>query len=110
MPTPIRFLGRTFAGGYGMMHASGVSFAVEPAYRRFVAVVGCCENRAGPFEVLLDDQVAWSAAMLDASEPALQISVDIPPGAKKLTLRVGDDGALGAACAWANAGFMKGEK
>jgi len=104
---PIRFLGQRFENGYGMLRNSSVTFAVEPSYQRFVAVVGSCAHLAGPFQVLLDDKVAWDGGVLDSLSQAVQMSVDIPPGTKKLTLRLGEDGHSGASGAWVSAGFLK---
>jgi hypothetical protein len=106
---PIRFLGQRFDNGYGMVRDSSITFAVEPSYRRFVAAAGCCMYYAGPFEVLLDDKVAWESPLLHVATPATQVDVAIPPGTKNLTLRLGSSGHSGGSGAWANAGFIKGE-
>jgi len=106
---PIRFLGQRFESGYGMLRNSSVTFTVDPSYQRFVAVVGSCAHLGGPFQVLLDDKVAWDGGMLDALAQAVQMSVDIPPGTKKLTLRLGEDGHSAACGAWVSAGFVKAE-
>jgi hypothetical protein len=103
---PLTFLGQPFAEGWGMRSGSAMTFGLEPAYRRFVAVVGCSENKAGPFRVLLDGREAWSSPVMDEETPAVQIDVEIPPGTKKLTIRADRDGGSVGSAAFANAGFV----
>ena len=106
---PIRFLGQRFDGGYGMINGSSITFAVEPSYGRFVAAAGCCTYYAGPFQVLLDDKVAWETYAMHVAMPATQVDVAIPAGTKKLTLRIGGSGHGAGSGAWANAGFIKSD-
>jgi len=104
---PISFHGQQFDSGYGMSRQSEVHFPVDPSYRQFVAVAGCCQDSLGPMEVLLDDEVAWSVDLLREEDPAVQIRVDVPQGTKTLTLRVGDRSTGPGRGAWANAGFLR---
>lgn len=103
---PIRFLGQPYENGYSMIRDSSISFAVEPSYKQFVAVVGCCADEAGPFSVRLDGEVVWTAGPMNASMQAVQVSIKIPPGTKKLTLETGNQGSYSGYGAWANAGFL----
>ena len=52
-----------------------VSFAIEPEYRRFVAVAGCAQKAAGPARVLVDGVALWERRLLLALDPAEQIDV-----------------------------------
>ena len=106
----IRFLGRKFTGGYGLARDSSVTFELAPEYRKFVAVAGCCFGLSGPFPVRIDDKVVWEKAASSAFEPAQQLSIDIPPGAKELTIATGPEGGAYGFGAFANAGFVKGKK
>ena len=105
---PIRFLGQRFTGGYGMPRSSSVTFAIQPEYRAFVALVGCASEVIGPVQVLIDDKVVWERTVITSLTPAEQIAIDIPAGAKSLTLQTGPDGHwYGGYAAWTNAGFTK---
>jgi hypothetical protein len=103
---PIRFLGQVFTGGYGLARNSSVSFRLAPAYDRFVAVVGCPSQSAGPVRVLIDNRVVWEQPMVSSLSPAEQIEVSIPPGSTTLSLENGDGPNYGFA-AFAEAGFVK---
>jgi hypothetical protein len=107
VPDPIRFLGQHFANGFGFVRSSSATFALDPSYKRFVAVAGCCTDKAGPLRVLVDGRVIWERPLISALSPAEQIDLPLPAGAKTLTLEVGSDGGSGGKAAWANAGFMK---
>jgi hypothetical protein len=106
---PIRFLGQQFRGGYGLARDSSVQFKLGPDYRKFVAVVGCSEQVAGPVQVLIDDRVVWERAAISSLSPAEQIEIEIPAGAKMLTLQSGSEGLYYGFAAFAEAGFIVGE-
>jgi hypothetical protein len=103
---PIRFLGKRFRDGYGMGRNSRVSFAILPNFRRFVAVVGCCQQAVGPLQILIDDQVVWQRPVLSSLWPAEQVEIPLPPGAKRLTLQTGTSGLYYGFAAFANSGFI----
>jgi len=103
---PLVFLGQPFNDGWGMRSGSAMTFPVEPAHRRFVAVVGCSQNKAGPFHVLLDGHEAWTGPIMDQETPAVQIDVAIAPGTKRLTIRADRDGGSVGYAAFASAGFI----
>src|SRR5439155_9168259 len=103
----IRFLGQPFRGGYGLARDSSIKFGLLPEYRKFVAVVGCPEQVAGPVQVLIDDRVVWERAAISSLSPAEQIEVAIPAGAKRLTLQSGSESLYYGAAAFAEAGFLK---
>ena len=85
-----------------------LEFDLEPEFRKFVAVVGCSYEVIGPLQLLIDDRVVWERPVLTSLTPAEQIEIEIPTGAKTLTLQTGPDGHwYGGVAAWANAGFTK---
>jgi hypothetical protein len=104
---PIRFLGQQVTGGYGMLRNSAITVEIPAGSRQFVALVGCCFQVAGPLQVLIDDRVVWERTVLTSLTPAEQLAIDIPPGAKTLTLQSGPEGSYYGYAAWANAGFTK---
>lgn len=105
-PQPLRLRGQQFAEGYGMMRNSSVSFAVQPEYRAFVALVGTCTETSGPFRVLLDGRPVWEAPSKNALEGGEWIEIPLPPDTEKLTLETGPDGGYHGYSAFANAGFL----
>jgi hypothetical protein len=104
---PIRFLGQPFTGGYGMTRNSAITVEIPAGSRQFVALAGCCFQVAGPLQVLIDDRVVWERTVLSSLTPAEQLAIDIPPGAKTLTLQSGPEGSYYGHAAWTNAGFTK---
>ncbi|MFN0020134.1 MAG: NPCBM/NEW2 domain-containing protein [Pirellulaceae bacterium] len=106
-PTPIKFLGQEFSGGYAMVRSSQVTFDLKPEYKLFTALVGCCEGECRRVRILIDGRVAWEKASLSSLDPAQAVVIPIPPGSSLLTLETGpDQGTMGIA-AFAKAGFVK---
>jgi hypothetical protein len=106
-PDPIRFLGQRFSGGYGLMMNSSISFKLAPEYGKFVAVAGCSNLSLGPLQVLIDGQVVWQRDLMSGLAPADQLEIEIPAGAKVLTLTTGDRGLVRQSyAAWTEAGFV----
>jgi len=103
----VRLLGQEFSSGIGLARNSSVSFPLKPEYQKFVAVVGCSMQVAGPVQVLIDDRVVWERAAISSLSPAEQIEILIPAGAKALTLRSGSEGLYYGLAAFAEAGFVK---
>jgi hypothetical protein len=89
-----------------MVRNSQLTVAIQPEFRKFVAVAGCSYQIVGPMQVLIDDKVVWERQVVNSLTPAEQIEIDIPAGAKSLTLQVGSEGYHGHA-GWTNAGFVK---
>ncbi|MEX2216969.1 MAG: NPCBM/NEW2 domain-containing protein [Phycisphaeraceae bacterium] len=108
---PIVMKGIEFKDGWALPRGpSEMVYELDPSWKRFVAVIGMVEGSAGagPFEVLLDDEVVWrteTPSVLGRSQPLWQVNVAIPPGHKTITLRI--DKSSPAAGAWADSGFMK---
>jgi hypothetical protein len=103
----IRLLGQPFSHGTALAKNSSVSYVLKPEYRKFVAVVGCTVQVAGPVQVLIDDRVAWERAAVSSLSPAEQIEITIPAGAKALTLQSGSEGLYYGTAAFVEAGFVK---
>jgi len=103
---PIRLLGQKFGAGYGLARDSSLRFAIDPAWRRFVAVVGCTYQVAGPVQVLIDGRVEFERSAISSLSPAEQIDIAIPPGAKTLTLQCGADSLYYGYAAFVEAGFV----
>lgn len=101
----LTFLGQQVTGGYGMMRNSHLSFELKPEYRRFTALVGTCLGKVGPYRVLFDDKPALTIPPRESEEPAVLIDLPIPPGAKRITIEVGEIGGYTGFGAFAPAGF-----
>jgi hypothetical protein len=103
---PTRFLGQLFPSGYALPRSSSVTFELEPKYKKFVAVVGCTLQVAGPVQVLMDGRVIWERAAINSLTPAEQVEIAIPDGVKAMTLRSGSEGLYYGTAAFAEAGFV----
>jgi len=111
---PIRIRGETFRKGIGTHAVSEIVFPILSNYRRFVAVVGVDDEKndtpvgSVTFEVYADDKLLVKTPVLTPFDERYPINVEIPKGAKRLRLVVGD-GGNGIGCDhadWANAGFL----
>jgi hypothetical protein len=103
----VRLLGQTFENAWSLQRASGITFPLAADYEKFVAVVGCSQQVAGPVQVLIDERVVWERVAISSLTPAEQIEIAIPDRAKSLTLRSGSDGLYYGSAAFAEAGFVK---
>jgi hypothetical protein len=102
---PIRLLGQEYTDGISLARDSRVVYLLKPEYQSLVAIVGCTTQVAGPVQVLIDDGVVWERAAINSLNPAEQISITIPRGAKTLSLVNGADGLFYGYVAFAEAGF-----
>jgi hypothetical protein len=83
----------------------GMTYNLDPAWRRFVAVVGSDDPyHHGPFLVLLDGKEAWRSGEAVDHGMLQQAVVKIPPGTKTIALMTQDNMTTGV---WAQAGFMR---
>jgi len=105
--TPIRLLGQEFSGGQLLARGSSIAVGLRPEYRKFVAIVGCSLQVAGPVQVLIDDRVVWERTAISSLSPAEQIEIAIPAGSTTLTLQCGSDALYYGAAVFAEAGFRK---
>jgi hypothetical protein len=96
-------------------------YEVKPEYRRFVALAGADENLIAVsngsnlarfpsvvFKVFIDGNEAASSPVMRVLSLAWRFDVEIPQGAKIISLAVTDagDGSREDFADWANAGFM----
>lgn len=114
---PLHIRGFSIEDGYAVPPgASAITYALDPSWKQFVAVIGLCEGSygAGPFEIELDDKPVWTTddpntrsedGQFDRSAQGRQVVIDIPPGYKTITLRVSKKSKGFAA--WGYAGFTK---
>jgi len=116
----LRICKYAFKDGYGVPAGSELVYGLDPAWRRFVAVLGMNREIAvppeegremsyevGPFRILLDGDPHWQSAGPETFglwDRALQIDVEIPPGHKSIALQVSTGHCYAV---WANCGFMK---
>ncbi len=103
----VRLLGQPFSGGVALAKNNRVTYSLKPEYRKFVAVVGCTMQVAGPVQVLIDNRAVWERAAISSLSPAEQIQIPIPAGAKTLTLQNGSEGLYYGTAAFVEAGFVK---
>ena len=97
-----------FDEGIGSRYNTTLTYKLDPAWQRFVAVVGLADGwqGVGPYEILLDDKPHFQTTdpiNFGRCTPGRQLNVAIPPGHKSITLRVK---CQSSQAGWANAGFM----
>jgi hypothetical protein len=104
-PGPRTVHGLALASAYDVTAGMGMTYNLDPAFRRFVAVVGS-ENpyHRGPFLVLLDGKEAWRSGEAVDHGLLQQAIVKIPPGTRTIALMTQHDMTTGV---WAQAGFMR---
>ena len=96
-------------------------YAIEPGYKRFVALAGADENLIDisngsnlakypsvVFKVFIDGREAAASPVMRVLSLAWRFDVPIPAGAKLISLAVMDagDGSREDFADWANAGFV----
>jgi NPCBM/NEW2 domain-containing protein len=105
----VRLLGQEFAAALTLPKNSRVSYSLKPEYKSFIAIVGCPMQVAGPVQVLVDDRVVWERPTIRSLSPAEPLGIDIPAGAKTLTLQSGSEGLYYGTAAFVEAGFVVGQ-
>ncbi|MDX1963542.1 MAG: NPCBM/NEW2 domain-containing protein [Pirellulales bacterium] len=104
---PLVFRGYRFNSGVGVKTGSELTFELRPEWRKFTAVIGLCDGwqGVGPYEILLDGQPHWrDPTDFNRTAAAKQIVVEIPPGHKTLTIKLGGKDCFALL---GNAGFSK---
>lgn len=111
----------TFPRGLGVHAPCALAYELKPEYRRFVALAGADENLIAVsngsnlakypsvvFKVFLDGREAAASPVMRVQSPAWRFDVEIPPGAKTISLVAMDagDGSREDFANWANAGFV----
>ena len=105
--------GTSYARGMGVHARSELLYELKPEYRRFVAVVGVDDEMRGydmasvAFAVQLDDRTIAESPVIRLGD-RWHFDVEIPGGAKRIRLLVGDagDGINADHADWAEAGFV----
>jgi hypothetical protein len=107
--------------GMGVHAPCEIVYEVEPEFKRFVALAGADENLVSisngsnlakypsvVFKVFIDGQSAATSPVMRALAPAWRFNVEIPDGAKRISLIAMDagDGSREDFADWANAGFI----
>jgi hypothetical protein len=99
--------GWIFEQGYGVPSGSEITYALDPAWKRFVAIIGMSHwlLPAGQYQILVDNQVIWSSRHdFTRNHQGEQVNVELPAGGKTITLKLlGESSSSGA---WAHAGFL----
>ena len=98
--------GWNFAEGYGVPTGSEITYALDPSWKRFVAVIGLADGwkGAGPYQIIVDDEIIWSSHHhYNRNRQGEQMNVELPTGGKTITLKMLGESSGGA---WAHAGFL----
>ena len=112
---PLSLGDKTYAKGVGVHAHSELQYELQPAYRRFVAVVGVDDGMKSypqasiAFEVWVDDRRVEQTRIFRAGDYGY-LNVEIPAGSKTIRLLVTDanDGTECDHADWAEAGFLLG--
>jgi hypothetical protein len=108
----LRCGGRLYLKGLGMHSKSQLTYALDPAYRRFEADLGIDDSTAGggsvQFRVLLDGREKFASKTVRGGAPPTAVSVDLS-GAKTLELVVdyADRGDVLDRADWLHARLVK---
>ncbi len=112
---------RTFDRGLGVHAPCDVTYRIQPAYRRFVALAGIDENLVRiqhgsnlarhpsvVFKVFIDGSEAASSPVMRMQSPAWRFDVPIPDNARFISLVATDagDGSREDFADWVDAGFV----
>jgi len=96
-------------------------YALEPRYRRFVALAGIDEEMIGihhgsnlarhssvVFRVFVDGRLMAESPLMRVTEKPWRFNVGIPQGSRQISLVATDagDGSKGDYADWVNAGFI----
>jgi hypothetical protein len=107
--------------GMGMHAPCELLYAIQPEYQRFVALAGADENLLSisngsnlakypsvVFKLFIDGKQAAASPVMRIQSPAWRFDVEIPEGAKMISLVAMDagDGSREDFADWANAGFL----
>ena len=111
----------TYQHGMGVHAPCELMYEIQPGYKRFVALAGADENLLSQsngsnlakypsvvFKVFIDGKQAAASPVMRIQFPAWRFDVEIPEGAKLISLATMDagDGSREDFADWANAGFV----
>jgi hypothetical protein len=112
---------RRYQHGMGVHAPCELMYAIQPEYKRFVALAGADENLVSisngsnlakypsvVFKVFIDGQQAAASPVMRVQSLAWRFDVEIPEGTKMISLVAMDagDGSREDFADWANAGFV----
>jgi len=119
--TPLRINRTTHEQGMGVHAPCELMYAIEPDYKRFVALAGADENLVTlnngsnlarypsvVFKVFIDGREVAASPVMRILSPAWRFDVPIPPGSRTLHLIATDagDGSREDLADWVHAGFV----
>ncbi|HUT25879.1 MAG TPA: NPCBM/NEW2 domain-containing protein [Sumerlaeia bacterium] len=119
--TPLQLRGEKFDKGMGVYAPCQLVYSVKPEYEAFVAQAGAdesmlshnlgCQRASFPsvaFRVFIDGELQAESPIMRISQPPWRFRVEIPDGAKVISLAVTDagDGNREDLANWVNAGFL----
>ena len=112
---------QVYQRGLGVHAPCALMYEIKPDYKRFVALAGADENLVSisngsnlakypsvVFKVFLDGKEAAASPVMRVLSPAWRFDVEIPDGARMISLVAMDagDGSREDFADWANAGFI----
>ena len=112
---------RAYERGLGVHAPCELVYEIKPEYRRFVALAGADENVVSIshgsnlakypsvlFKIFIDGKQAAASPVMRVLSRAWRFNVEIPAGARKLSIVAMDagDGSREDFADWANAGFI----
>lgn len=118
---PLKIGRRSYERGLGVHAPCRVAYEIRPEYRRFVALAGADENLASInhgsnlakypsalFRIFIDGRPVAESPVMRILSPAWRFNVEIPPGARLISLVAMDagDGSREDFANWVNAGFI----
>jgi alpha-galactosidase len=87
---PFKYQGKVVEKGLGMCSGGKIKYLLEPSYKRLVAMAcvddSSADDAAGRFVILIDEKVVSASPILKKGDPAWLFDVEIPKGAKSITL------------------------
>lgn len=119
---PLRVDRREWTNGLGVHAPCAVSYALQPGWRRFVALAGADEQvvqlnhgsnlaryPSVVFKVFLDGREVAASPVMRVLSRAWRFDVPIPQGAREITLVAmdGGDGSREDLANWVQAGFIR---
>ncbi len=122
---PLKINRQTLPHGLGVHAPCALMYEIKPEYKRFVALAGADENLVSVsngsnlakypsvvFKVFIDGHEAAASPVMRVLSLAWRFDVEIPPGAKQISLVAMDagDGSREDFADWGNAGFVVNRK
>lgn len=104
--TDLKLKGLAFENGTALPAQSEITISLDPAWKRFVAVVGKLDPVTGVslIAISLDGEKLWDTdGKFENHATAAQLDIDLPPDSKMMTIKINNkEGHV----VFGNAGFM----